>query len=114
MLGNPYKGLQPNLVGHFATVRVVIYGHATIKNDDPVGEFQCQGDMLLNEQNRQITFSAQPMQCLNETIDDYGRKPFHGLIEQKNGRIAHQCPAHAEHLLLPPGKLVASVVDSLP
>ena len=65
MLGNTYKSLQSSLIRHFTTVFVVIYGNTTIKNDDSVGELQCQGDMLLNEQDRQITFSAQPMKSLD-------------------------------------------------
>ena len=65
-----------------------------------VGGLEREHRVLLHEQQAQ-TVTAQPLQRLGDELDQLGRQPHRGLVEQHQHRPGHQRPADGEHLLLP-------------
>ena len=59
--------------------------------------------VLLDEQQAQAVV-PQPPQGLADDLDQLGRQPHRGLVEQQQHRPGHQRPADGQHLLLAAGQ----------
>ncbi len=69
--------------------------------------------MLFNQQQRQIILAFEAVEPGEERLDDHRRQPFERLVHQQQRRVAEQCPADRQHLLLAARKLLAAVTAAL-
>ena len=86
---------------------------AAIEHDRPLGEFERDARMLLDQEERQLVFALQAVEALQDGIDDHRRQALERLVHQQQARIAHQRPGDAQHLLLAAGQRVAAIPPAL-
>ena len=64
------------------------------------GVFERHVDVLLGEQKRHALLLVEPVDDLENLLDDLRRQPHRGLVEQDHFRARHQGAADRAHLLL--------------
>ena len=69
--------------------------------------------MLLDQQQRQIVLALQAFEPGEQTIDDHWSQAFERLVHQQQRRVAHQCAADRQHLLLAARQLIAVIAAAL-
>ena len=76
---------------------------------DPFGHGAGDADVLLDDQNADISFGAEADQHLLNLAHDQGGEAFGRFVHQQKLGVEQQGPAYGQHLLLAPGK-VAPIV----
>ena len=73
---------------------------ARLEHVRALAEVECEQRVLLDEQDRDVLLVVQPVQELDELLDDDRREAERELVDRERARLGHQRATDRDHLLL--------------